>query len=134
MRDVDKMMAAAYQAQTNLEEFVLGDEKVEVISKNLIEVAELASEITDVMLPFLHTSDPAVQIQHWQAMDDQAIADFARRLPADCIHAMLVDVSRKMLEDRFQVSSLSFFLITFRFRPTAMRCMNHSSTLRVLQF
>ena len=110
VKEVDKRLDVAYHCQVSLEEhMLLTDAAAQEAGKKIADLAQNVTEFMDCMVPFM---DVEGSIRRASSMDDDDIAKFASLIPLDCMHSMLVEIAKRMLEDSFD-NDVLFFVSEF---------------------
>ena len=124
-RDVDKRLNLAFQTQSSLEEHMLTSPEAQKVGKELSDSAQVVTEWMDIITPFLDTDSC---LRHIRSMDPTDIEKFAKKIPSDCMHAILLDVSKKLWEDFGLLFNCQFFL-AFTFNLLTKRLNNTLCTM-----
>ena len=95
-RDVDKKLNLAFQTQSALEEHIPTSPEAQNVGEQLSDAAKMVTNWMDIMVPF---ADSDGCLRHVRSMDPEDITKFATQIPADCTHAVLVDVGKRLWEE-----------------------------------
>ena len=95
-KDVDKRLNSALALHSQLEEHVADNPSVQAIGKNLTEAAQCVTDWMDAITP-LRDSDTC--LSYMEKMDKDEVNKLMRTVPPDCMHSILVDLGKRLLED-----------------------------------
>ena len=99
---------------------MLTSPEAQKVGKELSDSAQVVTEWMDIITPFLDTDSC---LRHIRSMDPTDIEKFAKKIPSDCMHAILLDVSKKLWEDFGLLFNCQFFL-AFTFNLPTKRLNN----------
>ena len=98
IKEVDKRLGLATNTLALLEEHVLTSAPAQEASENLSKACRACTDYMDVLVPFTDATE--VVLAHVNGMAESDIAAFAKVLPADCCHSVLLDTGKMLLEER----------------------------------
>lgn len=96
-KDIDKRLHLAFTVGSSLQPILDSDPAATDLLDQLTQAAAKVSTWVDLLAPFLEATEASELAVYMQEMEISRISKVAK-LPADVLHAMLVDLGRKLCE------------------------------------
>lgn len=95
VKDMDKRLAAALEIHAALEEYVHSSPEAAEMAKTLSNTAQKVTDWMECLIPFKDTDGC---LHNAKTMDKNEIERINKHLPADCIHSIVMEVGKRLLE------------------------------------